>query len=339
MTSLEATTPPRAPGLSPLEPEKLRRSGTRPQDGYPAWIALTFAGMCTSVVLTGATAQWLWVGELAVHWSGHAAIGLLPALMIWRRRPRYAVPLMALIVVAALPVLRSAMEPRLSDVTGPTTSITVAFANVYDFNRERPRALQAIVALDADVVGLAEVSIHDRPQAASPRWPFQHWEDHAGVLSVALLSVHPIMATTLHDVAGAGVLDATLDLGHERHLRVIVAHLFSPKDGTAERRRNDQLAFLARLTATESGPLLVLGDLNISSASPHWRTFICDSGLRCAEGLSPATWPTILGPGGIGIDHLLARGLGLTGVSPFPIPGSDHRGLHATAHLGITGDG
>lgn len=307
--------------------------------GILTWTILIPTAGCIAIVLAGALAPWLWLGDLAVHWSGHAALGLLPALVYWRHRPGYVVPLALVLMAAFLPGIRSMMEPRLAMVPAPAKPITVAFANVYDFNHDRSLALQTISGIDAEIVGLAEVSVQDRARITSPRWPFQHWEDRDGTLSVALLSVHPILSTTLHDADGAGVLEAVLDIGQERRLRIIVAHLFSPKNGSATRERNQQLRLVAKLTAADSTPLLLLGDLNISPASPHWRAFINDAGFTRAPGPSPATWPTSFGWCGIAIDHLLARQLGLTGVVTFPIPGSDHRGLRAIAWLGTSGGG
>lgn len=307
--------------------------------GILAWTTVILAAICIVVVLGGTLAPWLWLGDLAVHWSGHAALGLLPALVCWRRRPRYVVPLVPVLMAAFLPGMRSMMEPRLATMAAPARPITVAFANVYDFNRDRSQALQAINGIDAEVFGLAEVSVHDRARISSTRWPFQHWEDRDGTLSVALLSAYPILSTTLHDAGGAGVLEATLDIGQERRLRIIVAHLFSPKNGSSTHGRNQQLRLVTKLTVTDRLPLLLLGDLNISPASPHWRAFIKDSGFARATGPSPATWPTSFGACGIAIDHLLARHLGLTGVETFALPGSDHRGLRAVAWLGTSGGG
>ncbi|MBA3697318.1 MAG: endonuclease/exonuclease/phosphatase family protein [Planctomycetes bacterium] len=338
MTTNESIAAP--PVIADVHPQHPHGGGSQTAaTALRARAALLLASGCAFVALAGVAAPWLWLGELAVHWSGHAALGLLPALVLWRRRPRYAVVLALLTMVAVIPGIRSLLEPRLpageTRETAATAAlpITVAFANANDFNRERTQAMQTIAALTADVVGLAEVSAKDRPLLAVTRWPFQHWEDRAGTLSVALLSAYPIISTTLHEANGAGMLEAAIDLGQEHPLRVIVAHLHSPKDVTTETLRNGQLQMLVDLAAVDRRPLLLLGDLNISSSSPQWRTFIRGSGLRRAPGLSPATWPAVLGPGGIGIDHLLARDLGLTAVQPFPIPGSDHRGLRATAWL------
>jgi len=348
MTTNESVEAP--PVIADVHPQQSPGGGSQtPSTALHAQAALLLASGCAFVALAGVAAPWLWLGELAVHWSGHAALGLLPALVIWRRRPRYAVVLTLLTMIAVIPGIRSLVEPRLPAVApvapaapveiGQTASlpITVAFANAYDFNRERTTAMHTIAALTADVVGLAEVSAQDRPLLAVTRWPFQHWEDRAGTLSVALLSAYPIISTTLHDAHGAGILEAAIDLGQEHPLRVIVAHLCSPKNVTRETLRNGQLQMLVDLATVDGKPLLLMGDLNISSSSPHWRTFIRGSGLRRAPGLSPATWPAVLGPGGIGIDHLLARNLGLTTAQPFSLPGSDHRGLRATAWLRTEG--
>jgi vancomycin resistance protein VanJ len=317
-----AAAPPAAPPAAPRRPA-----------GAWTMLALVLAGGCAALILAGATAPWLWAGEVAVHWSAHAALGLLPALAACRRRPRLALALLVLALAGALPALRALRDPRLAVPGAPASALGAAFVNVYDFNRERPRALAAVAALDAELVGLAEVSAKDQPRFTGTRWPFQHWEDRDPVLSVALLSTLPITAATLHDVDGAGVLEARLALADGRSLRVLVAHLFSPKTGLALRQRAGQLRALAALAAAGPGPVLVLGDLNVSPASPAWRGFLAAAGVARAPGAAPATWPAALGPCGIGIDHLLGRGLALDGLRAFALPGSDHRGVRATVHL------
>jgi endonuclease/exonuclease/phosphatase (EEP) superfamily protein YafD len=330
MTAPDALVLAPAPAATPSA--TVPAAARRPMGAW-TMAALVLAGGCAALVLAGATAPWLWAGEVAVHWSSHATLGLLPALAACWRRPRLASALLALALVGALPALRAMREPRLAAPAASASTLGVAFVNVYDFNRERPAALAAVAALDAEVVGLAEVSAKDQPRFVGTRWPFQHWEDRDPVLSVALLSTLPIASATLHDLDEAGVLEARLALGDGRSLRVLVAHLFSPKNGTALHRRSGQLRALAALIAADPGPALLLGDLNVSPASPAWRAFIAPAGLARAPGVAPATWPAVLGPCGIGIDHLLCRGLALDGLRAFALPGSDHRGVRATAHL------
>jgi endonuclease/exonuclease/phosphatase family metal-dependent hydrolase len=75
------------------------------------------------------------------------------------------------------------------------------------------------------------------------------------------------------------------------------------------RRRNQQLALLAEHARVVTLPLVVVGDMNITSFSPHFQQLLIDGGLRsAAEGFGwQPTWPTFFPPAGIQIDQALVN--------------------------------
>ena len=100
-------------------------------------------------------------------------------------------------------------------------------------------------------------------------------------------------------------------------------------------RRDRQLAMLARQLQDHPEPVIVLGDFNLTPGTQMWRTFTGYTKLLRAPGPEPATWPAVLGPFGISIDHILARGAAISELTAFEIPGSDHRGLKAMVSIGV----
>ena len=81
----------------------------------------------------------------------------------------------------------------------------------------------------------------------------------------------PIEDRAVIESAAAGVpmIRATLALD-DRRLNFIGAHTLPPvRPGNAE-RRNGQLREIAALTATLTDPIVLMGDLNITSWSPHF---------------------------------------------------------------------
>ena len=84
------------------------------------------------------------------------------------------------------------------------------------------------------------------------------------------------------------------------------------------------------------GALIVVGDLNTSPWSPHFRDLLTATGLRNAaagHGWIP-TWPTWFWPALIPIDHVLVRGpLGVEDLERGPDVGSDHYPLIAGLRL------
>jgi endonuclease/exonuclease/phosphatase family metal-dependent hydrolase len=178
---------------------------------------------------------------------------------------------------------------------------------------------------------LAEVRAEDQTAyRADPRWPHQVWELKPS--GIALLSTQPIVEHHLHQDRVNPLIEAIVEVDGRR-LRVIAVHTTSPTSPSRQRERARELALIARLATQDDLPTLAMGDFNLSLGDPEWRGFTSASGLLRAAGHEPATWPSPLGPGAIGIDHLLARGCALGPSSAIWLPGSDHRGL--TAQLAL----
>ena len=76
---------------------------------------------------------------------------------------------------------------------------------------------------------------------------------------------------------------------------------------TPARMRDQQLAIIADALRRLDEPVLLLGDLNVSPWSYHFKRLLRQSGLRdgtLGKGFQP-TWPTSLLPLLIPIDHCL----------------------------------
>ncbi len=300
----------------------------------PTWHWLLLAATMWPVlgIILAQLSAWTWAGELACHWTLHGAVALLPAMVVFRRDTRWGRLFIVLLVLALLPWVQSSWSTRATASGSLIASASVATANVQFYNEDRGATQALLAATDVDLFALQEVTASDeavlRPH---PRWPFQIWGGRLDVTRVALLSRHRIVSQRLHDFDGSTVIEALIDLG-ESPLRVFVIHPFAPVSAELAHRRDRQLALLAREVSAEAHPepVLVLGDFNLSHGAQLWRTFAGYTGLRRAPGPAPATWPAILGPCGIAIDHVLARGAGLDALESFTVPGSDHRGLRAT---------
>lgn len=286
-------------------------------------------------------ASWWWIGELAVHWLGHALVlTMIAAALVARAHPRWAGGLMMLAVLAGLAGWPAATRPRLP-TEGSGASLRVAHGNLYLYNDRaiRPAAVAQVLAEDPDIATLVEaIASEDRAACDLRRWPHQLWQPQPGRKwrdSIVLLSKFPILSHQAHDADGQPYLSATLDV-HGQHLHVLVVHTESP--GTAQ-QSEDRIAQLQRIAATaqalvaaDPAPLIALGDFNCTPRSPAWDP-LTKAGLW-GPVAQPATWERHLGPLGIAIDHLLGRDLAMRPPTAFAIPGSDHRGLRTTIWLG-----
>ncbi len=143
---------------------------------------------------------------------------------------------------------------------------------------------------------------------------------HFAVGTVALWSRYPITDSARLD----------LDLGWYRALRatvnaphgpvtVFVAHLGSVRPGATE-DRDRSLRRLAELARAQSGPVLVLGDLNTASTDREMALFQGFQDARSGFGFTwPAAFPVVR------LDHVLYRGLTPGSATTSAANGSDHR--------------
>jgi endonuclease/exonuclease/phosphatase family metal-dependent hydrolase len=129
------------------------------------------------------------------------------------------------------------------------------------------------------------------------------------VTGIAVLSrAAPHHSNTL-DLARNGVPSYLLTFESEGgSISVLGTHLGWPLGADNSRVRNSQLAALAQLARDHTGPLVIVGDLNITPFSPVFQQALREGGLRrCVPdaGLTP-TWPAWFPPLFIQIDHCLA---------------------------------
>jgi endonuclease/exonuclease/phosphatase (EEP) superfamily protein YafD len=308
--------------------------------GPPGWIAqasrhlLILSLPLVPLCLLAPTSGWWFAGEMAASAALHAAILLLPALIVWRRSIWIGGGLLLTIICGAMPSLLAAWEPR-APTAANGTSLRVACANTYLYNDRavRPAAIAAALTGTPDIVVLAEsIASVDRPLVSLEAYPYQLWQPQLRRKwrdSVVLLSRHPIITSTVHDADTQPFLHAEIDVAGKT-LHVIAVHTMSPVSPSKLSERNAQLADIGELVAGLNGPVLLLGDCNLTVASSAWRTLRDRSGLLRAAQTEPSTWPDVFGPFGITIDHIVGRDLALGPQASFDIPGSDHRGLRGT---------
>lgn len=121
----------------------------------------------------------------------------------------------------------------------------------------------------------------------------------------------------------------TTGFGGEQ-VTVIAAHASWPLGPVDSARRNAQLDTLADLARGAPGPVLLLGDLNLTAFTPRFARLLQRGGLTdCAAGRGfEPSWPVLFPPLGIRIDHCLhGPGLRTAALRNGPRFGSDHRPL------------
>jgi endonuclease/exonuclease/phosphatase (EEP) superfamily protein YafD len=150
---------------------------------------------------------------------------------------------------------------------------------------------------------------------------------------MALFSRLPLTNAVVLHLGEAGVPTVTADVlieGTPVHL--VGTHPLPPGTPRYARLRNEQLLRVADYVRDQSDPIILLGDLNATPWSPHFKRLLKESQLKNTargHGLC-ASWPAGLPPLRIPIDHCLVspsihvreRGVG-------PGIGGDHLPLMA----------
>lgn len=112
-----------------------------------------------------------------------------------------------------------------------------------------------------------------------------------------------------------------------KRLTLIGTHPPPPIGGNFSSYRNQQLQELSRMGSLEEGPVILMGDLNITSWSPFFRDLLEQGGLQDSRrgfGLQPS-WPAGFPFLWIPIDHILiSDGVVIHDRSIGPDIGSDH---------------
>lgn len=156
-----------------------------------------------------------------------------------------------------------------------------------------------------------------------------------GGLEIAVLSRIPPLESTVHDWGddpSGMAAEVVLPLG-ARRVRILGTHPVSPRTPRMAKHRDRQLERVAAWAAGQEDPVVVVGDLNVTPWSHAFRRLLDEGGLRDAHvgvGLRPS-WPSVLGPLGIPIDHALhSEELVVVDRALGPSFGSEHRSVLVT---------
>jgi endonuclease/exonuclease/phosphatase (EEP) superfamily protein YafD len=279
-------------------------------------VILGFAlmGIALAATLLCALLPRFWVADLLVHFRLQYALFALAACLILALTHHPGWAALALLIAAFQAILSAphvnARVPALSGSAVPTTSFRAAAVNVWYRNREFDRVADFVTHEQPDLILLAEVTDKWEAALAGLAEHYPHRFSTRGTprfTGLLLLSRWPLQAAVLPNFSDAEpAITATVSLG-ERRIGVLAVHPSWPVSGPCTRLRDEQLAMIGDYARRHDGPLLVLGDLNISPFSPVLQKLFAGNRLRSAAqgfGWQP-TWPVFLPPAGIQIDHAL----------------------------------
>jgi endonuclease/exonuclease/phosphatase (EEP) superfamily protein YafD len=227
--------------------------------------------------------RWSWIAyanNFVPWWAlGNLALG---AIALSTRRRWLLVTVQIPGMAAFLILYGELLLPR--DTSAEATDhppITVATYNIISATSDPQRVREVITGLDADLIGLQEVGqVHAGMFAAelSAQYPYQAMYPGPPVSGVGLLSRYPILQEEMFQPLAGSMyyLRAVIDLDG-LPVTVYVIHPLPPQGIISpfmydDARRDSEIAILRdEYLAHETGPLLVVGDFNMTDQSDSYR--------------------------------------------------------------------
>jgi endonuclease/exonuclease/phosphatase (EEP) superfamily protein YafD len=279
-----------------------------------------------------AASQRHWVADLAVQfrlqWAALAMAGCLVLAagghVFWAA---LAFVIAAVQAVICAPILIS----RMPALAGPAPSgpLRLIAINVWYRNRQFHRVIDYLATQRPDFALLAEITA-EWEQALTPLhqlYAHRYVTRGRRGTGLLLLSRWPMQAAVWPGFSDIEPAVAATLLINERSLQILSVHTSWPLGRENSVLRDRRLALVGEFARAQTGPLIVLGDLNVSPFSSHFQAMLGGGDLKsAAQGFAwQPTWPTFLPPGGIHIDHALtSAGVVVTSFLRGPRVGSDH---------------
>jgi endonuclease/exonuclease/phosphatase (EEP) superfamily protein YafD len=294
-------------------------------------IAVTVTVTASALLLISALGRWSWILDLLTHFRPHLAVALLSSSLValFCGERRLASVGLLLVSAAAVPIVGyTRARPVTFQRSAPAFRL-VTF-NIWHHNSETARVAQFLEHTDADVLVIQEATpMHARQlRQQLPSYPYSMLD---GTLDdgTIVFSRWPIDDGHYVELTEGGAHTASISIRWREHpVQLLGVHLHWPLGPKVSRFRNAELVGLASLAKNiDSRPLLVAGDFNITPWSSFYRDFVDESKLIDADlgQRLQASWPSVLGPFGMRIDHCLhSQHWDVIETSTGPELGSDH---------------
>ncbi len=294
---------------------------------FHAAVFLAFVGTIASFF--GEFAWWL---DLASHFRVHYAVLFagMGGLCLLGRKWRWALAAGALLLINAVPVGRL-LYPRAGVASAEGKPCHRALLiNVNTKTGNPARVMEEIRRTDPDFLVLEEISeewlVHLAPVLSG--FPHQLVEPREDNFGIGLFSRRPWTKGLVLYLGSAGVPSVWAQFEGEGSAFILIGtHPLPPGGRAYSAYRNEQLEQLAEQVSRMKDPVLVLGDLNVTPWSPHFKKLLRNGGLQNSSqgrGLF-ASWPAFAWPFMIPIDHALhTEGIELMDKRIGPDVGSDH---------------
>jgi endonuclease/exonuclease/phosphatase (EEP) superfamily protein YafD len=283
-----------------------------------------------------------WIFELASHFRvQYVVVAVVLAIVLAvQRQPAWAAVLVACAALSAWPVLPYVGSPvQSARAAAGRPTIKVLSANVLYHNHETGRFLDILRRESPDVVLLDEFTPEWRAKLDEVRkaYPYHLEQPRLDAFGIALYSRFELESVRPFALGPTTAIEARLRTP-AGDATVVGVHLRSPGSPRRAAVRNWQLRALADHVAAIPGPLIVMGDFNVTPYSPYYTDWLARTGLtdtRRGRTLSPS-WPAFFPVLAIPIDHCaVSRDVTIIAHRGLPAFGSDHYPILAELALPV----
>jgi endonuclease/exonuclease/phosphatase (EEP) superfamily protein YafD len=297
------------------------------------WAGLvTLAGVLAGAAsILGFLGSLGWMLDICAHFRVQYFLGLgvVALLLILLRKPRRA----AVFGVLALANLGMVLplyfgKPSVPPSGGPP--LRAMLVNVNTAYGSSASVADVLHKFNPDIVVLEEVNEKWLSELAPALagYGYSKQEPREDNFGIALFSRLPFTQSRIVYIADSEVPSILAEIETlQGKCTLMATHPLPPAGRDYSRWRNNQLAQLPGWVHRATSPLLLLGDLNVSPWSSHFRRLLRESGLRDSSqgrGVLP-TWPTFSPLLRIPIDHCLySQGIAIVDRRTGPHVGSDH---------------
>ncbi|MGZ8595961.1 MAG: endonuclease/exonuclease/phosphatase family protein [Actinomycetota bacterium] len=283
-------------------------------------------------------APWLWFvvrtagGPIDAIGVALPVFGVVGALTLFVLSVILVRPILAAVGVSVVAVtLIATLAPRMPRPTAfPNSPLRVTSANVYEFNKEIPAAVDVLVRRQPDILGVVEMRRDGTFWSAlseQPEFPYGVTRGELG-----LRARFPVTELeTPGNLNKTRVLRVAVD-GPYGRLIVYVVHGLNPLHDTTFQQQRDFTERLIGDLWAEADPAILMGDMNMSDRTLSYR--ILDGSFL--DAMRTGGWPRSTYHGEIWpifqlrIDHLfIPQDWCGVGADTYEVPGSDHDGIEA----------
>lgn len=200
------------------------------------------------------------------------------------------------------------VEQNIKTRSENSVPLKIFHSNVLSSNTNYRGLMDQIENIHPDIILLQEINEHWISNISRIRdhYPFNIEIPREDNFGIALYSKHPVLNHAINHWGGFDIpsIEATLNINNVQ-FTLIATHPLPPINKRYYESRNRQLASAAARAKEIHHATIILGDMNVTPWSAHYRILEKDTGLRnvSSGAIFLPTWPAALLPMMIPIDH------------------------------------